>query len=223
VTVNTIAGTQPDGTLTGPINPTIDTRAGTVTGTGTPNVARIENLGYEMWQDSIGASSTAADLGTLQYLGALDGYLIMRGEDGSFPTLAGLLGSTRWPAVDTAGVGGTHATATGVAPFATIADGVTGDEFSAPGNGGLALSDFGGDLGAYLDAVVVPNIDALSESFVYLTSAGVGINNSFDPVFGDTNGYDVVLIAQSPPIPEPGAMALLAVGGLLGMARRRNA
>ena len=49
-----------------------------------------------------------------------------------------------------------------------------GDVFSASGNGGLALADFGGDLGAYLDAVVVPLVDPLSGSFVYLESVGFG-------------------------------------------------
>lgn len=223
-TVNTIAGTQPDGSLTGAINPGIDTRSGATSATGVTGVTRIDNLGYEMWQDSINpASSTASDLGTLQFLGSLGGFLIERDANGNFPTLTGQgLGSTLWSAVDTSEVGNTFAAASGVSPFATIASGVTNDDFTVAGNGGQPLTDFGGDLGAYLDQVVIPNIDPLSESFVYLESAGFGINNSFDPVFGDTVGYDVVLIAQSQPIPEPASIALLSLGAVgLSSGRRR--
>jgi len=221
-TANTIAGTQPDGSRLGPINPGIDTRTGTTSATGIANVTRIDNLGYEMWQDSINAaSSTASDLGTLQYLGSLGGFLIERDANGNFPTLAGQgLGTTLWPAVDTTQSGNTFATASGMSPLATIATGVTNDDFTIAGNGGLALTDFGGDLGAYLDQVVIPNIDPQSSSFVYLESAGFGINNSFDPVFGDTVGYDMVLVAQSQPIPEPAGVALLALG-FMGIASTR--
>ena len=47
------------------------------------------------------------------------------------------------------------------------------------------------------------------------------MNNSFDPVFGDTVGYGTVIIAQNE-IPEPGSAAVwvAAMGGLL---RRRRA
>jgi hypothetical protein len=68
---------------------------------------------------------------------------------------------------------------------------------TAPATGGLPLTDFGGDLGAYLDAVVVPNLPADATSFVYLESVGFGVNNAFDPVFGDTIGYDLVLIGAA--------------------------
>jgi hypothetical protein len=74
------------------------------------------------------------------------------------------------------------------------------------------------DLGAYLDAVVVPTIHSFSQSFVYLDSVGFGVNNSFDPTFTDTVGYDVVLIAQA--VPEPTALGLLALGGMMAAARR---
>lgn len=221
VTVNTMAGTQPDTSQTGPINPGIDTRHGTLAPFA-PGVTRITNLGYEFWQDSIGPSSTAGTLGTLQYLGDLDGYLIERDGGGNFPTLAGLgLGTTLWPAVDVSEIGNAFNKSGG--GMATILDGVSGDPFSAPGNGGLPLTEFGGDLGAYLDSVVVPNVDALSQRFIYLESAGFGMNNSFDPIFGNTNAYDVVLIAQSTPVPEPGTMSLLFVTGvaLVGNRRRR--
>lgn len=43
----------------------------------------------------------------------------------------------------------------------------------------------------------MPHLDPASQSFVYLESAGFGINNSGDPVFTDTIGYDVVVVAQS--------------------------
>jgi hypothetical protein len=101
-----------------------------------------------------------------------------------------------------------------------IAGGTAGDLFSAPNNGGLPLADFGADLGAYLDAVVLPAVDPLSQRVVFLESAGFGMNNSFDPVFGDTNGYDMVLVAQSTPIPEPATAALLMLGAVLGHRRR---
>lgn len=223
-TVNTIAGTQPGGSKTGAINPGIDTRLGATSATGVAGVTRIDNLGYEMWQDSINpASSTASDLGTLQYLGSLGGFLIERDGNGNFPTLTGQgLGSTIWSAVDTSQVGNMFNTASGVSPFATIGTGPADDLFTDPNNGGLPLSDFGGDLGAYLDQVVIPNIDPLSQSFVYLESAGFGVNNSFDPVFGDTVGYDLVLIAQSQPIPEPAGLMILALGGVAIVAARRE-
>ena len=225
VSVNTLAGTSANGTLGSAINPSVDTRVGSLSSFAT-GVTRISDLGYEIWQDSLDeGSSSAAQLGTMQFLGGLDGWLIERDTlTGDFPTLAGLgLGSTTWPAVDASAVGQTFDTAVALAgPTATITNGNAADDFTAAGNGGLDLTDFGGDLGAYLDAVVIPNIDPLSQSFVYLESAGFGINNSFDPVFSDTVGYDVVLIAQSAPLPEPGALVLLLTGGLAAMRRRRT-
>jgi hypothetical protein len=226
VTVNTIAGTTPLGGQTGPINPSIDTRVGTLsphTGvSGTLNgVWRIEGLGYEFWQDSIAESSSTADtLGTFQFLGTFRGWVIERDGSGQFPTLAGEgLGSTLWPLVDTSQIGNTFNTTFPPVPTATIASGVTGDDFTVAGNGGQALSDFGGDLGAYLDAVVLPLVDPLSMRVVFVESAGFGINNSFDPVFPDSVGYDIVLIAQSTPIPEPITLWLL-LGGAAILRRR---
>ncbi len=199
----TIAGTQPDGSKTGAINNGVDTRSGTATpflgNSGTlVGVHRIEGLGYELWEDTLlNSPATGPILGTLQYLGTFDGWLIERGTDDAFPTLAGEgLGATPWPLVDGSQVGNTFATANGAAGgMATIASGLGGDDFTFFGNGGLALTDFGGDLGAYLDAVVLPVAPAEADRVVYLQSAGFGINNSFDPVFGDTVGYDAVIIA----------------------------
>ncbi len=225
VTVNTLAGTQPDGTLGGAINPSIDTRQGALS-LHAPGVWRVSNFGYELWQDSIDpTSSTASTLGTFQYLGNLRGWVIERDGNGNFPTLAGMgLGTTLWPLVDTSEVGNLHAQSSGMPPFVSITDGPAADKFTAPGNGGLPLTDFGGDLGAYLDSVVLPLVDPLSQRVVYLESAGFGMNNSFDPVFGDTIGYDVVLIAQSTPIPEPTTLGLLALGmGVVCRFRRRIA
>ncbi len=223
MTVNTLAGTQPDGTLGGPINPSTDTRQGTLTPLA-PGVTRIDHLGYEIWQDSIGLTSSTADtLGTLQFLGAFRGWRIDRDAQGNFPTLAGLgLGSTLWPDVDVSNIGGTFNEASQPSPLppgtTTITDGPLNDAFSASGSGGVALA--GGDLGAYFDQVVVPLIDPLSDSFVYLEAAGFGINNSLDPVFGDTNGYDIVLIAQSAPVPEPATAALLLFAAAALFTRR---
>jgi len=200
----TLAGTEPDGQLGPPINPSIDTRVGTLTPfTGNSGqltgVYRIQNLGYEFWEDSIDPNSSTRDvLGTLQFLGTLRGGLVERHPaTGRFPQLAGEgLGSTRWPQVDVSQVGKKFNTAHGLfGGTATITDGLPQDRYSAPGNGGLALSDFGGDLGAYLDAVIAPRMPVKSARFVYLESAGFGINNSLDPVFTDTVSYDAVLLA----------------------------
>ncbi len=222
-TVNTLSGTFPDGSNSGAIlNPALDTRSGALLAIA-PNVHGISNLGYEIWQDSIDpASSTASTLGTFQYLGSLRGLVVARDGNGNFPTLAGMgLGGTIWPQVNSALVGANVAQSFGPPPFTPITAGPANDSFLAPNNGGLPLTAFGSDLGAYLDAVVVPLIDPLSQSFVYLESAGVGANNSFDPVFGDTTGYDLVLIAQSAPIPEP-ATGLLALIGLAAIVRTRR-
>ena len=151
-------------------------------------------------------------------------FSIERDTNGNFPTLAGLgLGSTLWSLVDTAGVGQTFNSANNPGtPLFTVTDGLPDDIFSTPGNGGLSLTDFGGDLGAYLDSVVVPLIDALSESFVYLESAGFGNNNSADPVFNATNGYDVVVVAQSAPVPEPASGLFILVSAVWFLGRRRG-
>ncbi len=201
--VVTLAGTANDGTRGPAINPDIDTRLGTLTpfagGGSLVGVYRIADLGYEFWYDSIDPASGSADvLGTFQFLGVLNGWLIERDPTtGQFPTLAGQgLGSTAWPQVADQYVGQTYNTAHGLAGgSATIEEGHPNDVFTAPGNGGEALSDFGGDLGAYLDAVVVPMLPASAERFVYLEGAGFGINNATDPIFADTIAYDVVLIA----------------------------
>ncbi len=223
VTVNTLAGTSATGAAGSAINPSIDTRQGTLTPIAS-GISRIQNLGYEFWQDPIsGNASGPDDLGYHQFLGSLNGWLIERDPGtGDFPTLAGLLGTTAWPAVDTSLVGNTFNSANGTASTATIASGLYGDDFTAAGNGGLPLTDFSGDLGAYLDSVVIPNVDPLSQSFVYLESPGFGIANSpTDPIFGDTVGYDMVLVAQSMPVPEPGMAGFLLLGTLAILRRRR--
>ncbi len=211
-TINVLAGTSANGLPGDPINPAFDTRVGDLvsfegTSGGLVGVYRIEALGYEIWQDSIAPfSSSAAVLGTLQFLGSFRGWLVVKPPGGgSFPTLAGEgLGTTLWPAVDTADVGVTVATANGLqGGGATIFDGVPADQFTVcdppPGscNGGTELTDFGGDLGAYFDSVVVPALSPDDASFVYLESAGFGLNNSNDPVFIDSVGYDVVIVAAS--------------------------
>ncbi|RIK67342.1 MAG: hypothetical protein DCC65_07285 [Planctomycetota bacterium] len=210
VTLITIAGTTPTGGKTGAINPSIDTRLGTLTpfsgGGALTGVYRVENLGYELWYDSISPDTgTPDDLGTLQHLGTFRGWLVQRDcATGLFPTLAGQgLGSTQWPTIDQSQIGLTHNTAINVfGTTATIAKGsspdnfATGDDYTV-GDNGLACADFGGDIGAYLDNVVVPHLDANAGAFVYLEGAGFGINNSGDPVFSDTIGYDVVMVAQS--------------------------
>ena len=200
----TLSGTSSNGALGGPINPGVDTRVGTVTpflgsGDSLQGVYRITGLGYEIWQDSIEpTSSSASTLGTFQYFGSMRGWVISRGPSG-FPTLAGHgLGGTLWPQVNASAVGQTFVTANGLAGgSAIIAGGVNGDNYSAAGNGGLALTAFGGDLGAYIDAVVMPHVPATATRVVFLESAGWGINNSTDPVFLDTDGYDIVLIGAN--------------------------
>ncbi|MFQ5490949.1 MAG: hypothetical protein ACE5GE_09535 [Phycisphaerae bacterium] len=224
ISVQNLAGTSTTGAPGGPVNPGIDTRTGTLTPFAT-GVTQISGLGYEIWSDSLDiASSTASTLGTLQNLGSLRGWLVERDGNGNFPTLAGLgLGSTLWPNVDASQVGNVFNT-TLPAPNdqTSIVDGVLGDDFTVAGNGGLPLIDFGGDLGAYLDAVVVPAIDPLSGSFVFLESAGFGINNSVDPIFHDSVGYDLVVVAQSAPVPEPGAWMVLTLGAALIRRRKQG-
>lgn len=200
----TLAGTQNDGAFGSAINPAIDDRAGVLRrelgNSGTLEaVWEVSELGYELWEDTVlNSPSTGPFLGTLQYLGEFDGWLIERNADGSWPTLAGegLMMAQPWPEVNTSTVGLSFNTANGAAGgSATIDDGIGNDDFTAAGNGGLALSDFGGDLGAYLDAVVLPLASAEEDRVIYLQSAGYGINNSFDPVFSDTVSYDSVIIA----------------------------
>jgi len=202
----TIAGTTAYGEKTGPINPGIDTRLGALTpfagNSGTlAGVYRITGLGFEVWEDSIDPfTSSPSVLGTMQFLGTWQGWLVRRDPlSGQYPALAGEgLGSTAWPLVDTAHIGQTYNTANGLAGgSATILNGAGGDLYTAPGNGGLPLTDYGGDLGAYLDAQVVPRLAPGDDNFVYLESAGFGINNSFDPVFSDTVGWDVAIIAAT--------------------------
>lgn len=200
----TIAGTTPTGGKTGPINPAVDDRSGTLTPftghSGTlAGVWRIEGLGYELWEDAIAGGSSPGDLGTMQFLGTWRGWLIeVDPNTGGLPTLAGEgLGSTLWPLVDTSQVGATFVTATGVSPVATITDSAGTDDFTLSGNGGLALTDYSGDLGAYIDAVVAPTLSPWHTKVVFLESAGFGINNSFDPIFADTVGYDSVIVAAA--------------------------
>lgn len=214
VTTNVIAGTQVDDSQTGAINPSIDSRNGTLSNLG-PGITQINNLGYEFWQDGIAESATPSTekLGSFQYLGSMRGWLIERDGSGNFPTLTGQLGGTLWPAVDMTDVG----TMINRSSFGTdtITDGQPGDPFSFT-PGGLATSD----LGAYLDNVVIPALDPNAQRFVYLESAGIGTSNSADPVFKPTNGYDVVLIGQT--IPEPATGGLLLAFASLGLLRRRR-
>jgi hypothetical protein len=209
----TAAGTTSTGGAGAGPNPTFDTRTGgftAFTGTSTTlsGVYRITNLPMEMWYDSIDpASSTASSLGSLQQFAKFRGWLIVRDcATGQFPTLTGEgLGSTLWPSVDTSAVGLTYNTAVSLfGPTADIFDGVSGDTFSAAGNGGKALTDGGGDLGAYFDSVVIPHVAGSSQAFIYLESAGFGINNSGDPVFTDTNAYDAVVIGEAGSVFAPG-------------------
>ena len=202
----TLAGTEADGSIGPAPNPTVDTRIGSLVpfdgASGTlRGVYRVEDLDVELWYDSIDPnSSTASVLGTFQHFNRFSGWLVVRDcETGLFPATSGEgLGSTGWPDVNLARVGQTFNTAHGLSGgTATITDGVPGDTFSASGNGGLAMTDFGGDLGAWFDNVVGPSLDAQSNAFVYLETAGYGINNSNDPVYTDTVGYDVVIVAES--------------------------
>lgn len=206
-TVNVLAGTGAHAEPGPAINPSVDTRQGSLTPLvgvegPIPGVYRVENLGYEIWQDSVDLTSgTAGVLGTFQFLGRFRGWLVVRNAvGGQFPPLTGRgLGTTLWPAVDPTPIGLTYQTANGLAGgSATILSGVSSDNFTIAGNGGLPLTDHNGDLGAYLDAVVLPRLDPSVHSFVYLESAGFGMNNSGDPVFSDTVGYDVVIVAASP-------------------------
>lgn len=202
----TLAGTTATGDPGPRPNPVFDTRGGVVTphagpGGPAPGVHRIDDLRVELWYDSIDPnSSTASVLGTFQHFNEFDGWLVVRDcETGQFPTLTGAgLGSTRWPEVVTTRVGHTFNTAHGLSGgTATITDGVAGDTFSVPGNGGLGLTDYGGDLGAWFDVVVIPALDPQATAFLYVETAGFGINNSSDPVYTDTVGYDAVVVAQT--------------------------
>ncbi|MEK6644737.1 MAG: dockerin type I domain-containing protein [Planctomycetota bacterium] len=202
--VVTLAGTSASGMVGAAINPGMDTRVGTLaahTGPGGTlrGVYRIENLGFELWYDAIDPASSSSDqLGTLQHLGMFRGWLVLRDcGSGQFPALAGQsMGGTAWPSINSANVGQVFNTAvTTFGPTATINNGPTSDQFSAAGNGGIALT--GGDIGAYFDTVVTPMLAPTAQSFVYLEAVGIGINNSGDPVFGDTTGYDVVVVASS--------------------------
>lgn len=196
----TPAGTGPQGQVEARPNPAWDTRIGTLTDAGGVNaglVFQISDLNFELWQDSIDPNSSSADvLGTLQYLGRFRGWLVLKSGNGQFPALAGTgLGTTLWPAIDLSQAGQTFNTANGLGSgTATITSGTPADQY---GPGGLALADFGGDLGGYLDQVIVPALPPSADRFVYLESAGFGINNSFDPVFTDTVGYDVVLVGYT--------------------------
>ncbi len=209
-TVNVLADGAHNGAPPGPINPDFDARVGTVTaftgtGGGLSGVHRITGLNVEFWYDSIDPfSGTADELGTFQHFQRFAGWLVRRDAgSGQFPTLAGQgLGATGWPTIDMAAVGQTFNTAfdAGFGTTADIFDGVPSDRYSLVGQLGVPLTEFGGDLGAYFDGVVVPNLPGNATAFVYLESSGFGINNSGDPVFGDTNGYDMVIVAAAVPL-----------------------
>lgn len=215
VTVNILADGAWNGDPPGPINPAFDTRVGSLTAfTGTSatltSVWRIDGVQAEFWYDSIDPfSSSPAQLGTFQQFERLGGWLVRRGGNGQFPALAGEgLGSTRWPAADTSVscppqdpcLSFNRAFDTGFGLTADITDGNPTDRYSEPAPTsalGLPLTAFGGDLGAYLDAVVVPRLGPQHDAFIYLESSGFGINNTGDPVFGNTIGYDLVVVAAS--------------------------
>ncbi len=214
-TVSVLADDALNGGAPGPVNPTFDTRVGSLTAyTGTggtlAGVYRIQNLQAELWYDSIDPNSSSANLlGTFQQLERIRGWLVRRGGNGLFPTLAGQgLGSTLWPRAETSVtcppldpcMSFNRAFDIGFGPTAEITDGNSTDRFSEPApnsNLGLPLTDFGGDLGAYLDAVVVPQLAVNVTGFVYLESSGFGINNTGDPIFGNSNGYDMVIVGVS--------------------------
>jgi hypothetical protein len=208
-TIAVIAGTTPLNGKTDPINPAFDTRSGTVTAFagngGLTGVYAIESLPFEIWNDTISINSSSAfDLGTFQQFVRTHGWYVRRDAvTGDFPTLAGEgMGGTDWPTTDTSevgatiGSGGTDFTLAFPGPGGAITDGNAADSFSA-GPGGAPLA--GDDLGAYFDDVIVPLIPDDSPGFVYLAGAGFGINNSFDPVFADSVGYDLVVIAFARP------------------------
>jgi hypothetical protein len=185
----TLAGTSLSGEPGAAINPAVDHRISTLTPVpGTSASYSIDALGFELWEDSIDpGSSTASTLGTFQQLGTARGWLLHRGD---LALVDGKLGTTLWPKVETSAVGQSYGSSEGGS--VTIASGVGGDNFAAPGNGGLPLTDFGGQLSAYLKSIVLtPNAYRL----LYLEAAGFGLNNSADPVFQDTIGYDLVIIA----------------------------
>jgi hypothetical protein len=215
VTTNVLAGTQSNGTLTGAINPAFDTRQGMLTDIA-PGITRVNDLGYEFWQDGIAESPTPETelLGSFQYLGGMRGWIIERDGMGNFPSLTGQLGGTLWSAINTTDLGAVINTPSG--GTATILDGAPDDPFSLTPEG-LPT----GDLGAYLDSVVVPLIDPAAERFVYLEASGIGNSNSPDPVFKPTNGYDVVLIGQA--IPEPSTGLLILSAATIAAFRRRRA
>ncbi len=228
VTVNHLAGTPGSfaGTTATPgaaINPTTDDRTGALTAeTGTSGtldgVYRVDGLGYEIWNDSISGNTSTPQVGTFQFLGEFRGFVVERdATTGLFPTMSGEgLGTTLWPEVAAASVGDVVNSATGPGT-ATIGDGPSGDPFNGEGE---ALSDFGGDIGGYLD-FLASIADPQADQIVFLESAGFGVNNSGDPVFGDTVSYDAVVVAQRL-IPEPSSAALAAavLGGLV--LRRRG-
>jgi hypothetical protein len=164
-----------------------------------------------LWYDSIDPNSSSPDLlGTFQQFERIRGWLVKRNPGtGLFPTLAGQgLGSTLWPRANTTEtcpplnpcLAFNRAFDLGFGPTAMITDGNATDRYSEPApnsNLGLPLTAFGGDLGAYFDQVVVPLLAPNVTSFVYLESSGFGINNTGDPVYGNTNGYDMVIVAAS--------------------------
>lgn len=226
----TLAGTTPTGGNDGKINPGFDTRVGALAefaGGGTlAGVYSISDLRVELWYDSISANTSSPnELGSFQHFNTFRGWLVQRDCDtDQFPTLSDQgLGTTLWPAVDTSEIGNTFNTAvTLFGPTATIAAGVPAsgppfiDDYTAPGNGGLALTDAGGDVGAYFDNVVIPLLDPSATAFVYLEAAGFGTNNTGDPVYTDTVGYDMVVIAQA--LTSPAAVGDVNGDGLVNEA-----
>ena len=222
VTVNVLAGTP--GSFSGDlvpaepaaINPTFDDRMGTVAAhASVAGVFRIDELGLEFWEDSIGAGFSGAPfMGTLQMISAdMEGWLVTRPSSAAaWPTLTGQIGGTRWSDAASSGVPVLEAHGPGGAAgqTKTITAGPAADPFGAEGLANV-------DLGAYLDSVIVPGLGQNALSFVYLEAAGFGVNNSFDPIFGETIGYDVVIIAATP---EPSSCVLLVLGAASLLKRR---
>ena len=227
VTVNVLAGTPPvfSGDLPpadpAAINPAFDDRTGTLTAHASlAGVSRIDELGLELWEDAVGAGFSGSPfMGTQQVISAdMQGWLVTRpSAAAAWPALAGQIGGTRWPDSASSGASAMEAHGPGGAPAQTktITAGPAEDPFGAEGLATL-------DLGAYLDGVIIPALASDAVSFVYLEAAGFGVNNSFDPVFSETIGYDLVLIAATPaasavvPLPTSAWMGIVVLGILGG-------
>ncbi|MEM7245331.1 MAG: hypothetical protein AAF533_08300 [Acidobacteriota bacterium] len=162
---------------------------------------RIDGLFFEWYEDDISANASgAAWLGAFQRFGNYDGWIIERDGSGDFPTLAGLGLSSRFPDANPGDVG-TVAARVPESLFGPVAV-IEGLEFVVPPvpvppatPRGADLAGLGGDFGLYIDTVVAPAVPDDCDYILVLQSVGYGINNTFDPVFGSTIGYDDVFFA----------------------------